>query len=139
MNDNNILPGKCAMCEKVFADRKLRNRHIKRVHKICVFLEKKTNFVCPICQITNIGNYNELRSHLNQIHAIPNVEESESLQFSSVAEFERWKDENKIESTYAVERNITYKNHKEKHFACNRSKNRSKYYYTCILISTIIS
>ncbi|XP_072386804.1 uncharacterized protein [Diabrotica undecimpunctata] len=117
---SEIPSGACHLCSKTFKDVRLRNRHIKRMHKIDVSKKRINHIVCPLCeQETNCESHEKLRKHLKDYHQV-NIELI-TFEFSSKQEYERWKDMQKIETSYAMHRMLNRNEHKALYYECNRS------------------
>ncbi|CAG9826417.1 unnamed protein product [Diabrotica balteata] len=115
-----IISGACHLCSKIFKNVELRNRHIKRIHKIDVSNKKINHIICPLCeQETNLKSHENLRKHLKVNHQLSI--ELITFEFSSEQEYERWKDMQKIETNYAKQRAVHKKEYKIFYYACNRS------------------
>ncbi|XP_050503242.1 uncharacterized protein LOC126882376 [Diabrotica virgifera virgifera] len=110
----------CHLCSKIFKTVKIRNHHIKSIHKIDVSVKKINHIVCPLCeQETNLQTHENLRKHLKENHQLSI--ELITLEFSSKQEYETWKDKQKIETSYALTRVCNTKEHKSLYYECNRS------------------
>lgn len=125
-HSSEILAGMCPLCNKKYANRKSRNRHIKRVHKLAVSVLRKNHILCPLCEEDSdeIDTYESLRNHLERIHGISI--EKVKVEFSSTREYEMWKSTEKIETMYAIDSSNQFKDHKDVHYVCNRSSTRGK-------------
>ncbi|XP_050517222.1 uncharacterized protein LOC126891917 isoform X3 [Diabrotica virgifera virgifera] len=117
---SEFVSGACHLCSKIFKNVKLRNRHIKRIHKIDVSIKKIDHIVCPLCeQETSLQTHENLRKHIKENHQVSI--ELITLEFSSKQEYETWKDMQKIETSYATSRTVNAKEHKILYYECNRS------------------
>ncbi|CAG9834093.1 unnamed protein product [Diabrotica balteata] len=117
---SEISSGACHLCSKTFKNVKLRNRHIKRMHKIDVCKKKINHIVCPLCeQETNCESHEKLRKHLKDHHKVSI--ELITFEFSSKQEYETWKDMQKIETRYTKSRVTKGNDYKILYYECNRS------------------
>ncbi|XP_072378976.1 uncharacterized protein [Diabrotica undecimpunctata] len=117
---SEISSGACHLCSKTFKDVRLRNRHIKRMHKIDLSKKRMNHIVCPLCeQETNCESHEKLRKHLKDHHQVSI--ELITFEFSSKQEYEKWKDMQKIETSYAMHRMLNRNEHKVLYYECNRS------------------
>ncbi|XP_072376755.1 uncharacterized protein [Diabrotica undecimpunctata] len=115
-----INSGACHLCSKIFKNVELRNRHIKTIHKIDVSKKKINHIICPLCeQETNLKNHENLRKHLKENHQVSI--ELITFEFSSLQEYETWKDMQKFETSYVKQRAVHKNEYKVLYYACNRS------------------
>ncbi|XP_072392386.1 uncharacterized protein [Diabrotica undecimpunctata] len=117
---SEILSGACHLCSKTFKNVELRNRHIKRMHKIDMSKKKMNHIVCPFCeQESNCESHQKLRKHLKDHHRVSI--ELITFEFSSKQEYDTWKDMLKIETRYTMSRVIKRNEQKTLYYECNRS------------------
>ncbi|XP_072385188.1 uncharacterized protein [Diabrotica undecimpunctata] len=115
-----INSGACHLCSKIFKNVELRNRHIKRIHKIDMSIKKINHIICPLCEKeTNLKSHGNLRKHLKENHQVSI--ELINFEFSSLQEYETWKDMQKLETSYAKQRAVRKKEYKIVYYHCNRS------------------
>ncbi|KAI4461382.1 zinc ion binding protein [Holotrichia oblita] len=124
MDCSSSMPlGTCPHCSKIFSTIRLRNRHIKRIHKVEVESSRSNHILCPICGEGNeIKTFESLRTHIENTHEVSI--EYVTYQFSCSHDYEVWRTSEKIEVNYAISRCTQRKKYKEVHYDCNRSNIR---------------
>ncbi|KAI4454333.1 hypothetical protein MML48_9g00007700 [Holotrichia oblita] len=72
MDCSSSMPlGTCPHCSKIFSTIRLRNRHIKRIHKVEVESSRSNHILCPICGEGNeIKTFESLRTHIENTHEV---------------------------------------------------------------------
>ncbi|CAG9830048.1 unnamed protein product [Diabrotica balteata] len=115
-----INSGACHLCSKILKNVELRNRHIKRIHNIDMSIKKINHMICPLCeQETNFKSHENLRKHLKENHQVSI--ELLTFEFSSLQEYETWKDMQKFETSYRINRVVHKNKQKTIYYDCNRS------------------
>ncbi|XP_072402420.1 uncharacterized protein [Diabrotica undecimpunctata] len=115
-----INSGACHLCSKIFKNVELRNRHIKGIHNIDMSIKKINHIICPLCeQETNFKSHENLRKHLKGNHQVSI--ELITFEFSSLQEYETWKDMQKFETSYTMNRIVNRNEQKTLYYECNRS------------------
>ncbi|XP_072386924.1 uncharacterized protein [Diabrotica undecimpunctata] len=118
-----INSGACHLCSKIFKNVELRNRHIKGIHNIDMSIKKINHIICPLCeQETNFKSHENLRKHLKGNHQVSI--ELITFEFSSLQEYETWKDMQKFETSYTLNRIVNRNEQKTLYYECNRSNTK---------------
>ncbi|XP_063921912.1 uncharacterized protein LOC135136511 isoform X3 [Zophobas morio] len=113
----------CIHCGKKFANCKLKNRHIKRIHGIVIENSRRCHVLCPLCKEGNIlKTYENLRNHIEEIHKVSI--EHVKFEFCSEQQYEDWRNAEKVDTNYAKYRTNSCKSYKTINYECNRSNTK---------------
>ncbi|XP_072403347.1 uncharacterized protein [Diabrotica undecimpunctata] len=83
-------------------------------------IKKINHIICPLCeQETNFKSHENLRKHLKGNHQVSI--ELITFEFSSLQEYETWKDMQKFETSYTMNRIVNRNEQKTLYYECNRS------------------
>lgn len=110
----------CDSCNKHFNNRKDFNYH-KKKHNPHNTFKKAGIKKCPLCEYSNMEV--NLCNHLKDNHDI--TVKSSSISFSSLEEFQVWKDntEKETQSYFVIESTSATQNYIKKKYRCHRSGN----------------
>lgn len=114
----------CEHCNKSFATRSSKTRHLNNVHRIFPEANKCNRIFCPLCKDDNaLRSFEKLYEHLLETHQIHI--EKQYLKFSSKEKYEKWSIDEKIEVNYAIARSTNTASSTNIYYVCNRSNLRS--------------